>query len=212
MASIQLREEGVVPDPEQAEEFPHVGRPATHQQPRQDPGQESTAGAGEVDVAQKTRTKRATGKWDEEGSKIEEHASRSKPIPGNSHTRQHSMHTRWLRPTQNKERSTPLTSGAEPSRSNRPNRTHRTRPEVVKVEQGIGGSEECFVGEPCTPLSRPPPGRWPPMHTPLSPAPGQTSSQQQAQQQKPCRPAPLQRQRPAAGTPAPGMRDMAHLL
>ena len=40
----------------------------------------------------------------------------------------------------------PLTSGAEPSRSNRPSRTHRTRPEVVKVEQGIGGSEECFVG------------------------------------------------------------------
>ena len=98
-------------------------------------------------LTQKTRTKRATGKWDEEVLKIEEDASRSKPIPGNSHTRQHSKHTRWLRPTQSEEKSTPPpTSGADPSRGNGPNRTHRTRPEVVKVEQGIGGSEGCFVG------------------------------------------------------------------
>ena len=47
---LRLREEGVVQDPEQVEELPHVGRPATQQQPRQDPRQESTAGAGEVDV------------------------------------------------------------------------------------------------------------------------------------------------------------------
>ena len=45
-----MQEEGIVQDPEQVEEFPHAGRPATQQQPRQDPRQEATAGAGEVVV------------------------------------------------------------------------------------------------------------------------------------------------------------------
>ena len=106
-------------------------RPATHQQPRQDPRQEST-----------------TRKWDEEGSKTEEHPG-PRQFP---HPAQEAHKVAEAKAERRKVHPTPPTSDADPPPwQPPPNRTHRTGLEVVKVEQGTGGSDFQLLVPNCDP-------------------------------------------------------------